>query len=254
MGYGGGGGEIGRVTLKANVTAFDDDVAKNEGYLYTTHPTYSSQVANDRLTEAVLENIGDRTRTLIDIGSGDGTSTNDLFHRHPNLTITGVEPAARAVAVAQERFPGVTFCVGSILDRDTLPSATFDLALLRGVLHHLSDPGLAIANAARLSSRVLIIEPNGLNPILKVIEKRSVYHVEHEEQSFAPSLLRQWCADAGLTVIKQTFAGFVPFFFPTGPAKVIHFFRPLLERIPIINRYFSAVVVIVAERTGTAPV
>jgi len=252
MGYPVPGGEFGHVTLKANVTAFDEDVAKNEGYLYTTHPTYSSQVANDRLTEAVLENIGKQTRTLIDIGSGDGTSTNDLFHKHPGLTLTGVEPAARAVAVAQERFPACTFCVGSILDRDTLPSATFDLALLRGVLHHLSDPALAIANTARLSSRVLIIEPNGLNPILKIIEKRSAYHVEHEEQSFAPSLLRQWCADAGLTVTKQTFAGFVPFFFPTGPAKLIHFFQPLLERIPIINRYFSAVVVMVAEHNGSA--
>jgi SAM-dependent methyltransferase len=236
------------MALKENVKAFDEDVAENDGYLYTTHPSYSSRVANERLQKAVLDNIATTDHTVLDVGCGDGTSTNDLRVRRAGITISGLDPAERAISRARKLYPEISFFVADVLDANSLPKSRYDLVIFRGVLHHLANPELAIANVAQITSRILIIEPNGNNPVLKQIEKRSEYHVKHEEQSFAPGLLRKWCNNAQFTVVQQRFAGFVPFFFPTALAKMLHFLQPLLERVPIIRRYFSAVVVLVAER------
>jgi hypothetical protein len=94
---------------------------------------------------------------------------------------------------------------------------------------------------------LLIIEPNGNNPILKLIEKMSPYHREHEERSFSSRTLARWCREAGCPATSISFIGFVPFFFPTLPAKIIHFFQPFLERVPLLCRFFGAQVVITAE-------
>ena len=236
------------MTLKDNVKAFDEDVAENDGYLYTTRPSYSSRVANERLQKAVLDNISTSDLSVLDIGCGDGTSTNDLRERRSSITISGLDPAERAISRARESYPGISFFVADVLDANSLPKNHYDLVIFRGVLHHLANPELAIANAAQISSRMLIIEPNGDNPVLKLIEKYSEYHVKHEEQSFAPALLRDWCNSAQLRVVKHSFAGFVPFFFPTPLAKILHFLQPVLERVPLLRQYFSAVVVLVAER------
>ena len=41
---------------------------------------------------------------------------------------------------------------------------------------------------------MFVIEPNGYNPVLKVLEKVSRYHIEHEERSFFPATLHAWRA------------------------------------------------------------
>ncbi|MEZ4901482.1 MAG: hypothetical protein R2822_06830 [Spirosomataceae bacterium] len=63
------------------------------------------------------------------------------------------------------------------------------------------------------------MEPNGNNPILKLIEKTSKYHIEHEEQSFIEFSLKKWIKNAGGKVTNWSYVGYVPFFFPDGPAS-----------------------------------
>jgi SAM-dependent methyltransferase len=239
---------------KANVKVFERDVAEHGGYAYTTDASFSSKVADERLTRIVLDNMRPTDINVIDVGCGDGTSTNKYIAGRTDMKLSALDPAALAVERAKVLYPHIEFSVGDIVNAATLPDKTFDLVVLKGVLHHVSDPAQAIRNAAKLSPRMLIIEPNGYNPILKIIEKRSAYHVEHEEQSFPRATIEQWCRDAGLTVAYHDFAGFVPYFFPTIPARIIHFLTPLLERLPIVNRYFSAVSVIVTQgrSAGTA--
>jgi hypothetical protein len=72
--------------------------------------------------------------------------------------------------------------------------------------------------------------------------------VQHEEQSFSSSFLQSICTENGLQVKYLSFIGFVPFFFPEFPAKVIHFFQPLLEKVPFLGRFFGAQTVILAEK------
>ncbi|MCW3121267.1 MAG: Methyltransferase type 12, partial [Flavipsychrobacter sp.] len=177
-------------TLKENVNVFNADVTGNNGYKYTTNAPLSSILANKRMTEAILALIDKNVTTLIDAGSGDGSYTNDIHKARPEIKLTGFDPAAVAVKIAAEKYKDIDFFVGNILESSTFPNRKFDLTVIRGVLHHLNNPELAIKNAGLMSDRVLILEPNGNNPILKVIEKKSAYHVEHEERSFSSDQLK----------------------------------------------------------------
>ena len=80
-----------------------------------------------------------------------------------HLRFTGFDPASDAVHQASMKHPHCEFRVGNILDPSTFPAATYDLTIILGVIHHLQDQSLAIRNAAKLSSRILLIKPNGNN-------------------------------------------------------------------------------------------
>jgi SAM-dependent methyltransferase len=234
--------------IRENVGVFDRDVSSNGGYVYTINPACSSIVANQRLTDATVDAIPQGCRSLLDVGCGDGTYTKQIQDRFPGMAITGFDPSANAIERAAGLFPGICFTTGNILDRNTLPPGQFEFAVIRGVLHHVSDPALALKNVGLLANRILIIEPNGWNPVLKTIERLSKYHRDHEEQSFPLGRLKQWCEDAGLQVTSVDYVGFVPFFFPTTPAKLMHMLQPALERIPLVRHCLTACYVIVAER------
>lgn len=244
-------GKVMKNTLKKNVAAFDSDVSENGGYRYTLNAPYSSIVSNRRLTQetvSIIRRLGESARTVIDIGCGDGTFTGELAHQLSGVAFTGFDPAVNAINSATGRYPSCEFAVGDILDPTTFPSQTYDLAVIRGVIHHLPTQRQAVENALQLSKRLLIIEPNGNNPILKVIEKRSKYHIEHEEQSFSSGFFLRIAKELNLEVAHLGFVGFVPFFFPTFPSKIIHFFQPLLEKIPLLPRYFGGQIILLLEQ------
>lgn len=240
-------------TQKRNVSKFNSDIAENDGYRYTTHAQYSSIVANRRMTEATLAAIPADASTLVDIGCGDGTYTHNLKAARPGLACTGFDPAAAAVAAARRHFPEVEYLVGDLLDPRTFPARRFDVAVIRGVIHHLPDAEAGISNAIRLSDRIILIEPNGNNPILKWLERNFHYHIEHEEQSYRSDQLSAWCLRSGYRITRLEYIGFVPFFFPTLPARIIHFFQPLLERLGPLGKYFAAQIVIVYEKPEAPP-
>lgn len=234
---------------KQNVSAFNRDAASNAGYQYTTNAPFSSVVANKRLTDATIEHIGPQVRTVLDLGCGDGTYTAELKRAFPAVRFVGVDAAAVAIEGASKRYPDVEFRVADALRPETLPPERFDLAIARGVLHHLPDASAALHNLMRAAGEVLIIEPNGNNPVLKVIELVSPYHREHEEQSFSSATLRRWCERAGGEVRSVDYVGFIPFFFPTAPAKLIYRFQPALEQVPFVREVLSGQIVMRVRST-----
>jgi len=235
---------------KKNVAEFNNDVKTNDGYLYTTNPTFSSLIANKRMSEAISKHLG-LHRTMVDIGCGDGVYTNEIKRTFPLLEVEGFDPAEDAIALAQKKYPKITFRAINILQED-IERATrkFDVGILRGVLHHLSDQELAIHNAFKIAETLIIMEPNGNNPILKIIEKVSPYHRTHEEQSFTFWQLKKWCEGAGGKVVSHEYVGFVPFFCPTFFARVAYFFQPLLEKIPLVKEFLSAQIVLVCKKNA----
>lgn len=237
-------------TIKRNVQEFDHDVIDNGGYRYTSNAPYSSIVSNKRITDETEKIIRSLTgvKDVIDIGCGDGTYTKELKQRMPHISFYGFDPAKAAIEVAKVKYQDCEFLVGDILDPKTFPKKRFDIAIIRGVIHHLPTQADAVKNSLLLSDRVLIIEPNGNNPILKWIEKNSEYHLKHEEQSFDSDFLSKICRDSGMEIKKISFIGFVPFFFPSLFAKIIYFFQPVLEKVPFLPKYLGAQIVILSER------
>ncbi|NIJ52689.1 class I SAM-dependent methyltransferase [Dyadobacter arcticus] len=235
--------------LKKNVQEFNKNVAENGGFLYTTNATFSSHVANKRISDEIFKLIKPHYKTLLDIGCGDGTYTYNIKQNFPNLEVHGFDPAESAIQIATKNYPSILFKTTNLLDDSVpLPEKKYDVAVIRGVLHHLTDQQKAIENAFKFADNVIIMEPNGNNPVLKLIEKTSAYHIEHEEQSFYQWQLKRWIKDAGGEIVEWKYVGYVPFFFPTAPAKIIYFFQPFLEKIPVLKHIFSAQFIIACRK------
>ena len=234
---------------KPSVDAFNRDIVTHAGYLYTTNARLSSYMANRRLTDATLAIADFRGKRVLDIGCGDGTYTLELFDRGQPSSIHGVDPAHEAIRIAEQKIGGrqISFEVHSAY---ALPHEddSFDIAYLRGVLHHMDRPVDALREALRVAPMLVVIEPNGYSPILKLFERFSRYHIEHNEKSYTPATLDQWINRMGSKVHLRRYAGLVPMFCPDWLARVLKWIEPVVEGLPLINAWGCAVCVFVVRR------
>jgi SAM-dependent methyltransferase len=237
---------------KRQVEIWNEDMRTHGGYFYSSNPPYSAKVAHARISREIIKSIPADTRTIIDFGCGDGMYTAELALYFPQAQIVALDPAAVAIDIAKQRFPAIEFGVADLLDARTLSDTMYDVGIIRAVLHHLPDDSqaLAIQNASQRCRRLIILEPNGNNPIVKLFEKYSTYHVEHEEKSYTSTVIVNWCRQAQWDNITLTFIGFVPTFFPEWPARLVHFVQPFFEKVPLINTYLSAQMVVVCTNTS----
>ena len=224
-----------------NISAFNADTASHGGYVYTAVERWSSRVATARQTDeivALLDRSFPRSVNIADLGCGDGTFTLEIARRFGSQHIRGIDPASLAIESAQARIPldlaaGVSFEVGNIYDVTARPGET--VAVIRGVLHHLDNVRAAIAHLATQFPAVVVLEPNGYNPMLKIVEKASTYHRVHDEKSYWPPALNQWFKNCGYAVVSQKCFGLVPYFCPTPAAKALKAAEPVFEAVPLLR-------------------
>jgi 2-polyprenyl-3-methyl-5-hydroxy-6-metoxy-1,4-benzoquinol methylase len=231
---------------------FELDAKVHKGYWYTTGASLSAHQANDRLTQVSsvwIKKLGSRLKSLVDIGCGDGTYTQVLSKMFPSLSISGGDPAPSAIQLAKTNYPKIPFFVCDVLNIRTLKPHKKDGLILRGVIHHVMDPQVAITNACVCAKHILIIEPNGWNPIVKVIEKTSKYHREHGEKSYTSWKLRSWIEHAGGTVQREYYVGLVPFFCPDVVVPMLKAMQPFIEKSPLARFLCGQVVLEVEMKT-----
>jgi ubiquinone/menaquinone biosynthesis C-methylase UbiE len=70
----------------------------------------------------------------------------------PDIAFYGFDPAKAAIHMAKTKYANCEFLVGDILDTGTFPNKKFDLAIIRGVIHHLPTQSMAIRNASDSTS------------------------------------------------------------------------------------------------------
>jgi 2-polyprenyl-3-methyl-5-hydroxy-6-metoxy-1,4-benzoquinol methylase len=230
---------------------FNYDVDTNGRYVYTgPEARKSAIVANSRQSEILhsflLEKHFD---SILDLGCGDGTFTSE-FLKYPKVRILGMDPADRAIKFASEKFasePRIKFT--SMSAKDLIREGHFfDLVIMRGVLHHCLDPADVINQASQLSHHLLILEPNGLNPIMKVIERLSPYHRAHSEKSFTKAKIGSWLGGSGMEIDIFKYGVLVPYFFPTFMVNFMSSLEPLVAKIPLIGRILFGTQVILATK------
>ena len=193
-------------------------------------------LANRRIQIAVRHLTDLRKKDVIDVGCGDGTYTLKWLEMDPDHVL-GIDPAEEAIISAREKAHGisnVSFEVADIFEFQP-PKKRYDVAIVRGTLHHLHDVERAIAKICLMAKEIIVIEPNGYNLVLKLLEKTSIYHIEHGEKSFLPSSLDRWFVRNGGEIIQSYYAGLVPFFCPIFVAKLCSFIEPLVEKMPLIR-------------------
>lgn len=238
---------------KKNVEQFNQDVSSGGSYSYTTTESLSGRFSNGRLSEAIASVFDYRDQRVLDLGCGDGAYTVEYAAYNPKK-ILGIDPATLAVEAAKERAASmgvdriVKFRAGNIYDLDQVLSLNdFDCIVIRGVLHHLPDPKKAIQLLKGFKGTIVILEPNGNNPVLKLIERFSQYHVDHEERSFFPTTINWWLQDAGFELRTTRYVNLVPFFCPNWMARILRVFEPLVERIPLVRNFVCGQVMITGK-------
>lgn len=239
---------------KQNVNKFDDDVQRTGSYAYTTE-RLSSQLSNRRISDAIATSYSFAGKRVLDLGCGDGTYTLE-FPNHGVREIVGIDPAAVAIqaaaASAEERGLSavVAFHAGNIYDlQSVVDLGQYDCIVLRGVLHHLPDAARAIGSLTGFVGTIIIVEPNGMNPVLKLLERFSKYHVEHEERSFTSSKITSWLSAAGFRTEATRVINLVPFFCPDWMANGLRKVEPIVERLPLVRTVACGQTVIVAARS-----
>jgi len=216
---------------------YGEDIAAFGGYPYSIPGAQlSSRIANRRRNDAITAMCGLSGKKVIDVGCGDGTYTLEFLKAGPR-DILGIDTVGAAISVAQSKAVGldsIRFKVASVYDLGRL-GENYDVAIIRCVLHHLDDPERAIGNITAVAREIVVVEPNGYSPVLKVIEKVSRYHRDHGERSYFPSQIDRWFTRHGGRVVDSRLYGFVPFFCPDGAARVLSAIEPVVERIPLVR-------------------
>lgn len=238
---------------KENVNRFDADVKATGSYAYTAE-RLSSQLANARITAGISAAYSFGGKRVLDLGCGDGAYTV-MFAGLGVASVLGIDPAATAIEVATRRADAagvaerIRFSTGNIYELgDLLDENRFDVIVLRGVLHHLPDPARAIAALSGFKGTVIVLEPNGFNPVLKFLEKFSSYHIEHEERSFLPMTIKSWLNSAGFDVKHSSVINLVPMFCPDWMARPLDSIGVVVEKLPLVRAVACGQSLIVAQR------
>ena len=235
--------------MKKDIKTFNQDIEKFGGYEYTLETRLSSKIANARISKAIHSLVDFRGKRILDIGCGDGTYTSEFAALNPS-SVLGLDITDAAIQHAKKKFANnslFNFDTGSIYNLEQYYDK-FDIVVVRGVLHHLDDPAKAIKQLIKTAPIVVGFEPNGYNPILKLIEKFSEYHIQHEEKSFTASKINSWFKDAGASMEKGLFVNTVPMFCPDWMAKFLHFFEPLAEALPLVKHFGCGQYIFSAKR------
>jgi 2-polyprenyl-3-methyl-5-hydroxy-6-metoxy-1,4-benzoquinol methylase len=186
------------INVKDNVSQYGRDILERGSYSDTV--SLAIRLAGKRINDGLFAACPVEGKRVLDIGSGDGLADLD-FLSYGAASVNGYEPCGetveRAKAMAAEKglADRLSFEKANIYELN--PGERFDVTVPWSLVHHPPDTRLACLALAPFTERLLIMEPNGLNPVLKVIERVSAYHRAHEEQSLTLRRTRKWPKNAG---------------------------------------------------------
>ena len=109
---------------------------------------------------AFLQRLG--ARSVLDLGCGTGRALEYLKRANPKVTCYGLEPVAELLGVAGNKGIERTRLIrGSGLQ---LPfrDHSFDVVLECGVLHHVKDPSVAVAEMMRVARRAVFLSDDNI--------------------------------------------------------------------------------------------
>lgn len=164
---------------------------------------------------------------LLDFGCGVGNLT-ERFVRVPDLgEVHAYDPSVASLSQARTRAPGAVFHD----DPTTLPDGHFRVAVLSGVLHHVSpsdrkDVLAKVRRSLRPGGVIVVFEHNPLNPLTR----RAVATCDFDDDAV---LLWSWqlrglLRDTGFAGIELDYI----VFFPHQLARLRRF-EPALRGLPI---------------------
>lgn len=159
------------------------DLADRDRFRFlTSGPGFSA--TEDALLAPFVEKI---RPPFLEIGCGEGGNLARLASRG---RCVGVDLFFPKVAFARLAVPGPAYASA---DGVALPfrDRCFESVFIRDVLHHVADPRAVVREAARVlvpDGQLLLIEPNGRNPIVRL--QAMLVAAERESRRFHTAFVR----------------------------------------------------------------
>jgi 2-polyprenyl-3-methyl-5-hydroxy-6-metoxy-1,4-benzoquinol methylase len=118
------------------------------GFSQTAHLRWGYvYLANLRFVLDLLTEL--EPQSLLDVGCGDGRFLLELRRRLPEAELAGIDPSARAIALARAMDPEGEYLCGELSDPE-LAARTFDTVTLLDVLEHITPEHIAGFRASLL--------------------------------------------------------------------------------------------------------
>lgn len=225
---------------------FNEDIMSSGSYIYTKKEIFSARLVHKRITkenvDLLKKHFSNKIR-ILDVGCGDGTCSLELLSLFKPTKILGFDAAGEAIKYAKSIIKNnqankIFFQKCNIYNiNKIIKKNDYDLAIIRSVLHHLDNPQLAIDNVCKLVNKIIVLDPNGYNPILKIIEKTSHYHRQHAEKSYFPYQIDDWFLNNDFTLKTRKIFNIIPYFCDKHFALFLKKLEPFFENIPIIKNF-----------------
>jgi SAM-dependent methyltransferase len=166
---------------------------------------------------------------VLDLGCGDGAFANQILAgRYRKVDGVDISEPAIKRANAESR-NGATFRAVDLVtfDYSTLPR--YDAVFLMGILHHVKQATPDIVRAmARLTDRMIVLEPNGNHLLRKALEYTPSYRAAGEDSFRSKDLMAIFAAGGWRTDIRQRLNLF-PNFTPGFVYRRLKPLEPLIE-------------------------
>lgn len=198
-----------------------------EGYENIREKNTNGRYYSLKWFEEMLSMLPKVHGNLLDIGCGTGI----LYDALPKgIDYTGIDLSKDMVAVGKKRYPLATF---KVMDCENLEfkDETFDIIIVRGVIHHIPEPKKALAEISRCMKKggiIVISEPkhNALIEIARDIIKKVTTHFDKEHTSFREKEIINIIESAKLTLIQKRYFGYLAY--PVSLPDII----PLVKIVP----------------------
>lgn len=110
---------------------------------------------------------GAKPETILDFGGGIGLAIPFLKSFFPQSEITITDESTQSLEVAASRHPFV-----KVLPPEKLPTASFDVAFVAGVLHHVAPPERVhvlrrLIRSVKPGGLIIFFELNPVNPVTR---------------------------------------------------------------------------------------
>ena len=157
------------------------------------------ELFGERQDGALLAALADPEHVIGDLGCGTGNLTTLLApHVHRVIAVDG---SAAMLDAARSRLPDGRNVDWRVGDLESLPieDAALDVALLSLVLHYVSEPPRALAEARR------VLRPGGRLVVMDMLpHAREEYREQmgHVWQGFSESQIRDWMGQAGFVGVR----------------------------------------------------
>jgi 2-polyprenyl-3-methyl-5-hydroxy-6-metoxy-1,4-benzoquinol methylase len=189
----------------------------------------------------ILVDIGirlglDAQSHVLDLGCGDGSFANAMLAKHFRA-VDGIDFSEAGIERAQAHStgPNVRFEVRDITTMDFASLPKYDGVFLNGILHHVKDatPGI-LHHLREVTSRVIVLEPNGDHILRKLLELTAAYKAAGED-SFRTHRPEHLFHQVGYRKVVWMRLNLFPNFTPKLAFRLFRPLQPVVERTPVLR-------------------